>query len=166
MSRRTLYTIMSLGVIGTFIGHGMWAVRGEDKFVALLTGSLDHVFGVSMSTGTATPIIRTIGAVDLAVAAAMVVLLVGLYTRGRLGKLAYSPLAIGLYGWAVFWGFTTAVSRITADGAFYPAVWDFVERAGNYFLPAALLYVIISARRQHPEAPLFVSDITEKVHAS
>jgi hypothetical protein len=31
---------------------------------------------------------------------------------------------------------------MTAPGSFYPEVWDWVERAPNFMLPLALIYVV------------------------
>ena len=160
MSRRTLYTILSIGLIGTFLGHGAWAIGGNEKFIELLTGSLDHVLGLSVSATTAETIVRVIGAVDLVLATAMAALLAGaLRGTGALHRLAYSNTAVAIYVWAVLWGFVTAAARMTAAGAVFPEIWDLVERAPNWMLPMALAYLVVATRRAHPEAPLFVPDV-------
>lgn len=159
MSRKTLYVILSIGVIGTFFGHGAWAIGGKESFVGLLTNSLDEVFGYTMSETTGERIVRGIGSLDLALALIMGAMLFGvLRGGGALHRFAYSSFAIGIYAWAVLWGFVTAASRMTAAGVFFPEIWDLVERAPNFMLPAALIYIVVKARREHPEAPVFVPE--------
>ena len=57
-------------------------------------------------------------------------------------NIAYSPIALGLFGWAIIWGFLTALSRYTAEDFAGIAIWDVVERGPNYLAPAALVYLI------------------------
>ena len=147
---RTLYALLSIGAIGAFFGHGMWAVDGKDSFVKLFTGSFDHVLGVTVATDTATTWVKGIGWFDLAVSAAMALMLVGVILgRGALYRFAYSPAALAIYGWGAVWGFATAASRVTAVGQFYPEVWDVVERAPNFMLPAALIWLVYQHRLDH-----------------
>jgi hypothetical protein len=154
-----LYSILSFGVIATFVGHGAFAVSGKDSFIELLTGSLDHVFGATMSVDTADTVVRFIGGADIALASVMTLMLVGvLLGRGRLHRFAYSNVAIGVYTWAVVWGFVTAFARMTAVGQIYPEFWDLVERGPNWMLPAGLVYLIMTTRKAHPEEPLFVPE--------
>jgi hypothetical protein len=44
-------------------------------------------------------------------------------------------------------------------------VWDLVERAPNWMLPAALAYLVMTTRKAHPEAPLFVPEGLAQVTA-
>jgi hypothetical protein len=147
---RILYALLSIGAIGTFFGHGMWAIDGKESFVTLFSGSFDHVLGVDVATGTATNWVKGIGWFDLTVSVVLTLMLVGvLLGRGALYRFAYSPIALVIYGWAAFWGFTTAASRVTAVGVFYPEVWDVVERAPNFMLPVALIWLIYQHRLDH-----------------
>jgi hypothetical protein len=147
---RILYALLSVGAIGAFFGHGMWAIDGKKSFVALFTGTFDHVFGVNVATDTATNWVKGIGWFDLAVAVVMTVMLVGaILGRGALYRLAYSPIAVVIYAWGALWGFATAASRVTAVGEFYPEVWDVVERAPNFMLPAALIWLVYQHRLDH-----------------
>ncbi len=147
---RLLYTILSIGSIGAFLGHAAWAVMAKDGFVKLLTGSMDHVLGVTLSTGTAETVVRSIGYFDIAIGVVLVGLLIGNITqRGVLYKLAYSNVAIALYSWAAIWGFVTAASRITAVGVLFPEFWDLVERAPNFMVPAALVLLVRHYRSDH-----------------
>lgn len=144
---KALYTILGIGAFGTLLGHGMFAIDGKESFIGLLKGSLDNVFGVTVSTGTAESWVQAIGWLDLALAAVIGLFVIGaIRERGSLYTAAYSRLAIGVFTWGALWGFATAFSRVTAADAFYPAVWDWVERAPNFVLPAGLLYVIVRHR--------------------
>lgn len=160
---KALYVILGIGAFGTFLGHGMWAVRGKESFVGLLTGSLKNIFGINMSAGTGKTWVQVIGSVDLVIAAAIALLVVGaLRERGSLYTAAYSRLAIGIAGWGVFWGFLTALSRVTAAETWYPEFWDWVERAPNWMLPAALVYVIVRHRTvEVPTHAPFESEYTK-----
>jgi len=147
---RFVYTLLSIGAIGAFFGHGMWAIDGKDSFVKLLTGSFDNVLGVTVATDTATTWVKGIGWFDIAISVVLLAMLVGnIQARGRLYELAYSPVALVIYGWGALWGFATAASRVTAAGEFLPEVWDLVERAPNFMLPAALVYLVYQHRLDH-----------------
>lgn len=140
---RMLYLLLGIGALGAFVGHGAWAIQAKDSFVTLLTGSFDHVLGITVSTGTGEAWVRAIGWFDLAVGVTIAAMVFGAFVqRGALYRLAYSRFAIVLFGWAAFWGFVTAASRISAVGTWFPEFWDLVERAPNFMLPLALIYVI------------------------
>lgn len=109
---------MRWGIFGTFFGHGLWAL-------SIKQGWFKYFQGVGI-TGTATieMLLLVIGLLDILVA--FVIL--------------FKPYKWVL-GWAIFWGFTTAMIRpITAsEGFFSIELLDFVERGANFMLPAALL---------------------------
>jgi len=147
---RILYALLSVGAIGAFFGHGMWAIDGKESFVKLFTGSFDHVLGVTVSSGSATSWVKGIGWFDIAVSAVLLIMLVGVIQgRGALYRLAYSPIAVAIYAWGAVWGFATAASRVTAVGDFYPEIWDVIERAPNFMLPTALIYLVYQHRLDH-----------------
>jgi hypothetical protein len=147
---RVLYSLLSLGAIGAFLGHGMFAVERKESFIQLFTGSFDNVLGVTVSTGTASDWVFGIGVVDLTITVVLAAMLLGnTRAKGALYQLAYSNVALVLYAWGAFWGFVTAASRVTAAGDFYPFVWDVVERAPNFLLPAALVYLVHQHRLDH-----------------
>ena len=148
---RIIYTLLSFGLIGGFLGHGMFAATlTNDKFPTLLSGTFDNLFGVTMSQGTAEGWVRAIGIFDLVIVGVLAVMLYGnLRARGALYDFAYSRTALVLYWWGAIWGFLTAGSRVTAAGEIYPELWDVVERAPNYFLPAAMIYLVYQHRLDH-----------------
>jgi len=161
---KTLYGILGIGAFATFLGHGMWAIDGKESFVGLFTGTLDNIFGYEMSARTGETWVKAIGYFDLAVAAVLGLLVVGaLLERGRLYRAAYSNLAIAAFAWATVWGFLTALSRVTAADEWYPEVWDWVERAPNWMLPAALIYVVVRHRTAviPSHAPMEVESYTK-----
>lgn len=152
---RILYTLLSVGAIGTFFGHGMWAIDGKESFVKLFTGSFDNVLGVNVATDTATNWVKGIGWLDITLSVVMLLMLIGnVQAKGVLYRLAYSPIALAVYGWGVLWGFATAASRVTAAGVFMPEIWDLVERAPNFMLPAALVYLVYCHRLDHTHSAM------------
>jgi hypothetical protein len=164
---RMIYTLLSVGAIGTFFGHGMWAIDGKEAFVKLFTGSFDHVLGVTVATDTATNWVKGIGWFDIAVSIVLAVMLVGnLMAKGALYEFAYSKFAYVIYGWAVLWGFATAASRVTAVGEFMPEVWDVVERAPNFMLPAAVIYLVYQHRLDHSHSAATTESIKSSATAS
>src|SRR5918995_6194441 len=118
---RRIYVILGVAAITSFFGHAMWAVRGKDSFVELVTGSFDNVLGVSVGTDTATTIVKAIGGFDIFLSVLMAVAVVGFLTReGALRRFALSPVMIGVWVWAIFWGFATGASRMSGAGVWYP----------------------------------------------
>jgi len=163
---RNIYTLLSLGVIGGFLGHGMFAATlTNDKFPTLFSGSLDNVLGVTVSLETAESWVQAIGFADLAVVAVMTLMLAGnILAKGRLYEFAYSRAALVVYAWGAIWGFVTAASRVTAAGEIDPAIWDVVERAPNFMLPAALVYLVYQHRLDHTTDSLTARDVTKTSH--
>jgi hypothetical protein len=103
-----------------------------------------------VSQGTAETWVQIIGFADIAVVAVLLLMLIGnIMAKGALYELAYSKLALVLLAWGALWGFVTAGSRVTAAGEFYPEVWDVVERAPNFMLPAAMIYLVYQHRLDH-----------------
>jgi hypothetical protein len=141
----TIYPLMAIGVALMFLGHGILALKGDEKFVGLVTASYDELLGSTVSADTATSLVNVIGAIDVLAAAAFLALALAA-RRGR--TIAYSVGAMWLFGAAGAWAFITALSRFTAtlNGA---QIWDVVERGANFVLPLVLVYVIHVARQQH-----------------
>lgn len=142
-STTILYSILGSGVALAFLGHGILGAKGQESFIELVTGTYDKLLGGTMSVDTATTWVNVIGWLDIALAAVFAALVIAAITRKAI---AYSPLAMGLFAWAAIWGFLTALSRFTTvlNGS---EVWDVVERGPNYMLPAGLVYLIYSIRK-------------------
>lgn len=105
--------ILRIGVSGTFLGHGVFALMGKQSWIPYLTA-------VGISDAMARSLLPLIGMLDLVVA-----VLVLLW-----------PLRIVLV-WATIWGFLTALIRPVAG----EPVWDLVERSSNWAAPLALLVI-------------------------
>jgi hypothetical protein len=141
---RRVYAILGIGLVLEFFGHAVWAIKGEDKFVALVTGSADNI-GIAMGSSTGLDLVHTVGYLDLALSVVFAAIIVSFFTSWA--RFATSELAIVLLSWASIWGFLTALSRMTANG--WGDVWDVVERGPNFFLPLALVTMTLAARRQY-----------------
>ncbi|MEV4479384.1 hypothetical protein [Micromonospora coxensis] len=151
---RVVYALLVVGGIGAFLGHGVLALSGEPSFVKLITGSFDQVLHVTVSKETAAAWLDVIGAVDLTIAALMLLMLIGdLRGAGGLYRFAYGRTALVVYSWAALWGLVTAGSRVTAVGELFPELWDVVERAPNVMLPATLAYLVYRRRSTALEPP-------------
>lgn len=106
--------ILRIGVFGIFLGHGVFAVQGNIRWLPFLET-------VGFSNELAIQIMPIIGILDILVAISVII----------------KPLRPILM-WAVFWAFLTALMRPIAGGSFL----DFVERAGNWATPLALLLIL------------------------
>lgn len=150
---RIVYALLSIGLIGGFLGHGMWAVGANEKFLLLFSGTFENLFGLSLAEETTKTWVQAIGYVDLAIAVVLVLMLIGnLRAKGALYAFAYGQTALAVYAWGAVWGFLTAGARVTAAGQFYPELWDVIERAPNFMLPAALVYLVYQHRLDHRPA--------------
>lgn len=103
--------ILRIGVFGTFLGHGTFALGVKQAWIPMITA-----FGFSKSA--ATTMLPLIGGVDIIVAILALIW----------------PIRIVLI-WATLWAFATALARPIAGDP----IWDFVERTANWAAPLALL---------------------------
>lgn len=146
---KNIAAIAGVGTALTFLGHGMWAaVEKNPKFIELITDSFDNLFGITVSKVTGSDWVQFIGVVDVMLAATFTLATIGLFASGGwLKRLSTSKLIVGLYAWAVTWGFVTALSRVTAAGTLYPEIWDIVERGPNFVLPLIGLLIVLRLRK-------------------
>jgi hypothetical protein len=107
--------VLRIGIFGTFLGHGIFALQGKPGFVQMIQSI------VPVDVSTATTLLFIIGLVDLFIAFSTLV----------------RPIKLVLV-YATIWAFLTSVARITAGDP----VWDFVERTANWAVPLALLLYI------------------------
>ncbi len=103
--------ILRIGVFGTFLGHGVFALGIKESWIPYFTN-------LGFSQGFAVTVLPLIGIMDILVA------LIALFY----------PIRIVL-AWAAVWGFWTALARPASGGSW----WDFVERWANWAAPLALL---------------------------
>ncbi len=148
-----------------FFGHGMWAVRGKEMMVQLVTNSFNNMLGFDLGITAATYMVKSIGFFDVAISMIMAIAVFGLVRgSGRLYRLAFSRPVIALYAWGAFWGLLTAASRITAAGSLFPDVLNLIERGPNFLLPTTVLLLTIYLRRNEmrnrDERPVRSTDLT------
>jgi hypothetical protein len=123
-----LELVLRIGVFGVFLGHGIFALEGKQKFVEMIQGM------VPVDAVTATSLLFVVGVVDILVAFSVLL----------------KPQKFVLI-YATVWAFMTALARVTAGDP----VWDFVERAANWAVPLALLlYIQFKAKIKEKEVPL------------
>ena len=105
--------ILRIGVFGTFLGHGVFALLGKQSWIPYFTS-------IGISESTAIILLPLIGIMDI---------LVAIFTLVK-------PIRIVLI-WATLWAFATALIRPISG----EPIWDFVERTANWAAPLALLYL-------------------------
>ncbi|HJS82777.1 MAG TPA: hypothetical protein VJ742_08080 [Nitrososphaera sp.] len=125
-----LELVLRIGVFGIFLGHGVFALEGKQKFVEM-TQSM-----VPVDPATATSLLFAVGVIDILVAFSVLL-------RAQKFVLIY----------ATVWAFMTALARITAGDP----IWDFVERAANWAVPLALLVYLQYKSKTKKEAVPVVS---------
>jgi len=111
---KKLTWILRIAICCTFIGHGMFAILGQQSWHRYL-----QVVGFSLEQ--ATPLVVWIGYLDLVVAAIILI----------------KPNKY-IIAWAAIWAFSTALVRPFAG----EPTWAFVERAANWAAPLVLLLIV------------------------
>lgn len=109
--QKTVEWILRIGIFGTFLGHGIFALGIKQAWIPMITT-------LGFSESVATTILPLIGTIDIIIA-----ILALIY-----------PIRIVLI-WATLWAFSTALARPIAGDP----IWDFVERTANWAAPLALL---------------------------
>ncbi|MFA4952774.1 MAG: hypothetical protein WC584_00975 [Candidatus Pacearchaeota archaeon] len=105
--------ILRIGVFGTFLGHGVFALLGEQSWIPYFTS-------IGISEAMAITLLPLIGLIDILIAVFALI----------------KPVrAVLIY--ASMWAFMTTLIRPIAG----EPVWDFVERTANWAAPLALLYL-------------------------
>lgn len=112
-NRVLLQLVLRIGIFGTFLGHGVFALTVKPEWIPYLTT-------VGFSVQSASSVMVLIGALDILVAITVLVL----------------PLRIILI-WAAIWAFSAALIRPISGAHFL----DFVERSANWTLPLVLLFL-------------------------
>jgi hypothetical protein len=119
-SRKSAEWLLRLGLAAVFLIHGYEAIRLHPEFIDLIISSGHNLLGMRIEEAQAASALKVIGAVDIAVAALVLI------RRWRV-----------LLGWMALWGLVTALSRMTAYGwGAYPEV---LLRATHFMVPLALL---------------------------
>ena len=106
--------VLRIGIFGTFLGHGIFALQLKPRFIEMLTAF------IGVTGNLANNLMYLIGIIDIIVAASVL----------------FHPLRFVLI-YASIWGFLTALARPIANDP----IWDFIERWSNWAAPLALLYL-------------------------
>ena len=112
-NKKYLDIILRVGVFGTFLGHGVFALGVKQSWIPFLTT-------VGFTTDTAIEFMPVIGVVDLIIALLALI----------------KPMRV-VFLYAFVWAFATAFMRPIVG----LPIWDFVERASNWAVPLAILYL-------------------------
>lgn len=105
--------ILRIGIFGTFLGHGIFALLVKQSWIPYFTS-------VGISESSAMLLLPLIGLLDIIIAIFVLI----------------KPIrAVLIY--ASIWAFMTALIRPISG----EPIWDFVERAANWAAPLALLYI-------------------------
>jgi len=113
VSRNAVDLILRIGIFGTFLGHGIYALKVNPAWIS-------YLLTVGFDIKQARTIMPFIGALDITLA---------IWVLLKPNK--YILL------WMVFWAFLTALMRPLSGGS----VIDFIERSANWAAPLALLYL-------------------------
>ena len=119
---QTVIWILRIGVFGIFFGHGVFALKINEKWLSYL-----EVVGIGEDMGL--KLMPLIGGLDVVVALATLIK-------------PWKPVLI----WAVIWTFSTALIRPIAG----EPIWAFVERAGNWATPLVLLLLLSQKDKLKP----------------
>ncbi len=111
---KVLPWILRIGVAGCFIGHGAFGIITKSAW-------LPYFAVAGIGEDAAWPMMPIVGTMDIA-----------------MGILALLWPCRALYIWAVLWAAWTALLRPLSG----EPVWEFIERAGNYGVPFAILVVV------------------------
>jgi len=110
----TIIWVLKIGVFGIFLGHGLYAIQVKMAWIPFLEN-------IGFSNDQAVQIMPYIGYLDILIAISVL----------------FKPLRAVLL-WAIFWAFLTALMRPLTGGS----IIDFIERAGNWVTPLALLLLL------------------------
>ena len=105
--------ILRIGIFGTFLGHGVFALLVKQSWIPYFTS-------IGISESTAIILLPLIGLVDISVSIFALL----------------KPIRVVLI-YASLWAFMTALIRPISG----EPIWDFVERTANWAAPLALLYL-------------------------
>ena len=105
--------VLRIGIFGTFLGHGIFAINRKTEWLIYLTT-------VGIPSNTAPDFLQFIGILDILVAFIILI----------------KPIKTVVI-WAFIWAIATALIRPISG----LPIWDFVERATNWAAPLALFLI-------------------------
>jgi len=124
INRRTAAAwILRIGIATVFITHGVECLKQNPIFIDLIIGGANNILGFRPTETTALQLMQLIGWIDIMVAFLLLL----------------KPLK-GILAWTFFWGFITALSRMTSLGE--GAYTEVLLRASHILAPV-VLYILI-----------------------
>ncbi len=125
--------LLRLSAAATFAGHGLLSIRQHPPFIDLILGSTRRLADWTMSESTACGLLETIGVLDLAVAALILV-----------RPLRYVP------AYMACWGLISAASRVTERGL---EAWpELLLRSMHWLAPLGLFLYWSLLKREAAQA--------------
>ncbi len=113
--------ILRWSIAVVFLAHGLEAWQQNPRFLDLLINSTQRIFGLSLSQQAAEQCLASIGAVDIVLAIACV-----------------SSRSPAVLWWMAFWGATTTLSRLVANG--WEVSWhESLTRISHFGIPLAVV---------------------------
>lgn len=125
--------VLRIAIAVVFTIHGIEAFLGHPRFIDYIIGTSWNLFGYEIAESTTRIIMQVIGVVDIVVAAAVII----------------RPARPVLY-WMAFWGFITALSRVTTFGLSHH--YEVLVRFSHFLAPLALLLILSALRNMRSEA--------------
>lgn len=124
---KRIFLITCVISMSTFVTHGWEAIHHHPKFIQLISGTTDRIFHLNVAEDTILFILTLIGITDIVTGFSIVL---------------YPQRYVAL--WMAFWGFITAMSRVTAFG--WEAIGEVLIRGPHFILPLAIYEML---RRLH-----------------
>lgn len=106
--------ILRIGVFGTFLGHGVFALSVKPGWIPFLTV-------IGFSPETAIRLMPLIGTIDVIIAVLAIV----------------HPMRF-VFIYAFIWALATAIMRPVIG----LPIWEFVERSANWAVPLAMIFIL------------------------
>jgi len=147
--------ILRLATAAVFFSHGLLCLKGDGRFIDYIIGTGRHLAGLNIAESSALAAMQIIGWVDMILAGALLLLPHPIFLPRRLfptpkpNSILRHHLIPSILIWMAFWGFITALSRMTALG-FKEGRSEYYEvllRSSHYLAPIALLYLLIAQWR-------------------
>lgn len=131
--RRGTMWLLRAGLAVLFITHGFEALRQHPRFIDYLIGTADRWTPLELSEAAAVSLLRVIGVFDIVVGIAVLVR-------------PWAPLL----AWMAFWGFVTALSRVTSLGI--EQYFEILLRTSHFLAPIAVLLLAKSLATRRNDA--------------
>lgn len=130
--------MLRAAVAVVFTVHGLEALNQHPRFIDYLIGTGENLAGLQIQEAQAVAVLKVIGVVDIAVAALVLI----------------RPFPAVLF-WMAFWGFITAMARVTTFGP--DVYYEVLLRFSHFLAPLAVFCLIRNARALREPDPTRIS---------